>query len=78
MTKRVLIIGAGCSGITAIKAVKEEGLEPVCVERTHSIGGLWYYTKNIKPDGQSTVAKSTVINTSKESMCYRYVRNGIL
>lgn len=33
------------------------------------IGGLWYYTEE-PTDGQSCVMKSTVINTSKEMMCY--------
>jgi dimethylaniline monooxygenase (N-oxide forming) len=32
-------------------------------------GGLWRFTDNSK-DGQACVMKSTVINTSKEMMCY--------
>lgn len=43
----------------------DEGLDVSCVERTQHIGGLWRYTENSK-DGQGCVAKSTVINTSKE------------
>ena len=41
----------------------------MCFERTDHIGGLWYYTSNAV-DGQACVMKSTVINTSKEMMCY--------
>lgn len=67
--KRVAIIGAGCSGLTAIKCCVDEGLEPVCFERTSNLGGLWRYTENVK-DGQGSVMRSTVINTSKEMMCY--------
>ncbi|KAL8597538.1 hypothetical protein ACOMHN_033409 [Nucella lapillus] len=67
--KRVAIIGAGCSGLTAIKCCVEEGLEPVCFERTDHFGGLWRYTEKVK-DGQGCVMKSTVTNSSKEMMCY--------
>lgn len=34
-----------------------------------STGGLWHYTDDPQ-DGQACVMKSTVINTSKEMMCY--------
>ena len=43
MVRRVAIIGAGCSGLTAIKSCLEEGLVPVCFERSNCIGGLWNY-----------------------------------
>ena len=64
---RVAIIGAGASGLTCIKCCKDEGLEPVCFEQEDSIGGLWYYTDE---ERHSSVYKSTVINTSKEMMCF--------
>ena len=67
--KRVAIIGAGASGLPAIKCCLDEGLEPVCFERTEDIGGLWNY-KEQTHDGQATVMKSTICNTSKEMMCY--------
>ena len=68
--KRVAIIGAGGSGLPAIKSVLEESMIPVCFERTNDIGGLWNYSQDVKEDGQASVMKSTVINTSKEMMCY--------
>ena len=68
--KKVCIIGAGASGLTAIKCCKDEGLEPVCFERTEELGGLWNYHEEQREDGQASVYKSTVINTSKEMMCY--------
>lgn len=66
---RVAIIGAGASGLTAIKCCLDEGLEPVCYERSNDIGGLWNYSDTVI-EGQSCVMKSTIINTSKEMMCY--------
>jgi dimethylaniline monooxygenase (N-oxide forming) len=67
--KRVAVIGAGASGLSSIKACLDEDLEPVCFERTGDIGGLWYYTPEVR-EGVSCVMKSTVINTSKEIMSY--------
>ena len=64
---RVAIIGAGSSGLTCIKCCKDEGLEPVCFEQEESIGGLWHFTEE---ERHSSVYRSTVINTSKEMMCY--------
>ncbi|XP_061182954.1 flavin-containing monooxygenase 5-like [Saccostrea echinata] len=69
MTKDVAVIGSGASGLTAIKCCVDEGLHPVCFERTDHIGGLWYYTEEAT-DGQACVMKSTIINTSKEMMTY--------
>ncbi|XP_067661853.1 flavin-containing monooxygenase 5-like [Haliotis asinina] len=67
--KKVLVIGCGASGLAAIKACLDEGLEPVCLERTDDEGGLWNYHEHIRED-QGTVMKSTIINTSKEMMAY--------
>lgn len=67
--KRIAIIGAGASGLTAIKSCLDEGLKPVCFERYDVTGGLWYYNEENEL-GRSTVMKSTVINTSKETMAY--------
>jgi len=42
---RIAIIGAGCSGLTAIKHLIEAGIEDViCYEKTDQIGGNWVYT----------------------------------
>jgi dimethylaniline monooxygenase (N-oxide forming) len=67
--KRVAIIGAGVSGIIAIKCCLDEELEPVCFERTGNIGGLWRYEEETT-EGQGCVMKTTVINTSKEMMAF--------
>lgn len=63
--KRVLVIGAGVSGLTAIKACKEEGLDVVCYEKSGDFGGLWRYHDS-NTDGVPSVMKSTISNTSKE------------
>ncbi|XP_069825155.1 dimethylaniline monooxygenase [N-oxide-forming] 2-like [Dendropsophus ebraccatus] len=69
MSQRVAIIGAGCSGLTAIKCCLEEGLEPTCFEQSDGIGGLWKFTETIEED-RASIYKSVFTNTSKEMMCY--------
>uniref|UniRef100_A0A914QKG1 Flavin-containing monooxygenase n=1 Tax=Panagrolaimus davidi TaxID=227884 RepID=A0A914QKG1_9BILA len=68
MKIKVCVIGAGASGLPAIKSCIENGLEVVCYERTAELGGLWNYRPNQKEGG--TVMASTVVNTSKEMMAY--------
>ena len=67
--KRVAVIGAGASGLTATKSCLDEGLEPVCFERTDDVGGLWLFTEKVR-DGQSCVMNSTITNTTKEMSSY--------
>lgn len=63
--KRIAVIGAGPCGLGAVKTLKDEGLEPVCFERTGYIGGLWRYHDD-DVSGLASVMKTTIINTSKE------------
>jgi dimethylaniline monooxygenase (N-oxide forming) len=67
---RVLVIGAGASGLTAVKCCLDEGLDPVCIERTSDIAGLWNYSNSIAEEDVASVMKSTVINTSKEMIYF--------
>ncbi|XP_004646243.1 dimethylaniline monooxygenase [N-oxide-forming] 5 [Octodon degus] len=67
--KRVAVIGAGASGLSSIKCCLEEGLEPVCFERSVDIGGLWRFQENPE-EGRASIYKSVIINTSKEMMCF--------
>ena len=62
--KRVAIIGAGASGLPALKECQEAGLEATCFERTGHMGGLWRFREDVT-DGHGSVMKSTIINTSK-------------
>ncbi|XP_033626297.1 dimethylaniline monooxygenase [N-oxide-forming] 5-like [Asterias rubens] len=68
MGKKVAVIGAGASGLAALKCCLDEDLEATCFERSDRVGGLWAYRED--RDGQGCVFKSTIINTSKEMMCY--------
>uniref|UniRef100_A0A7E4V9K5 Flavin-containing monooxygenase n=1 Tax=Panagrellus redivivus TaxID=6233 RepID=A0A7E4V9K5_PANRE len=67
--KHVLVVGAGASGLPAIKSCLEYGFSVVCFERSNDIGGLWRY-KNDPVEDEGTVMYSTVINTSKEMTAY--------
>ncbi|MCB9356298.1 MAG: NAD(P)-binding domain-containing protein [Lewinellaceae bacterium] len=61
--KRIAIIGAGCSGLAAIKALTEQGLtDLVCFEKNDQIGGNWVYTA---AEGHSSVCETTHIISSK-------------
>ncbi len=64
---RVCIIGAGPSGFTALKALREAGIETVCFEASDDIGGNWYYDN---PNGQSACYQSLHIDTSKTRACF--------
>ncbi|XP_065290178.2 flavin-containing monooxygenase 5-like [Dermacentor albipictus] len=67
---RVAVVGAGCCGITAVKACLEEGLDVVCFEKASDCGGLWWYRDETPESGTGTVMRFTVANTSKEMSCY--------
>ena len=69
-SKRVCVIGAGSSGLTAIKACLEEGQRPVCFERGLDIGGLWNYSAHLSAPGWASIYDSLVINTCKQMMSF--------
>ncbi|GMR45239.1 hypothetical protein PMAYCL1PPCAC_15434, partial [Pristionchus mayeri] len=66
--KRVCVVGAGAAGLPSIRHALLYGFEVVCYEGQGDIGGLWRY----KPEetNESSVMKSTVINSSKELTAY--------
>ena len=65
---RVAVVGAGVSGLAAVKCCRDEGLDVVCFERRNDLGGLWNYTEIVEP-GQSNVARSVIL-TKKLSIEY--------
>ncbi len=65
--KKVCIIGAGSSGITACKALLEEGVSFDCYEKGSGIGGNWRYNND---NGMSSAYRSLHINTNREIMSY--------
>ena len=64
MPARICIIGAGLSGLAAIKSCLDEGLEPVCLERDNDIGGTWRYTEDTDLP-RAGVYKGLAMNTSR-------------
>lgn len=63
----ICVVGAGSSGIVAIKALREQGLPVVCFEKGSDIGGNWRFRND---NGMSAAYRSLHINTSKERMAY--------
>ncbi|MEY3541382.1 MAG: hypothetical protein RLZZ204_194 [Bacteroidota bacterium] len=62
MSKRVCVIGAGPSGITAAKNLKDEGMDVVVFDLGAEVGGNWVFTEEI---GHSSVFETTHIISSK-------------
>ncbi|NXX40921.1 FMO3 monooxygenase, partial [Tricholaema leucomelas] len=69
MVQRVAVVGAGVSGLAAIKCCLEEGLEPTCFERSDAVGGLWYYTDKAE-EGRASIYRTVFTNSCKEMSCY--------
>ncbi len=63
----VCIIGAGPTGITTAKRMKEFGIPFDCYEASDEVGGNWYY-KN--PNGMSACYQSLHIDTSKWRLAF--------
>ncbi|HEV8244921.1 MAG TPA: NAD(P)-binding protein, partial [Polyangiaceae bacterium] len=59
------VIGAGCSGLTAVKALMDAGISVCCYERSDRVGGNWVFGNN---NGLSRIYRSLHINTSRERM----------
>lgn len=69
MPNRVAIVGAGLSGLTSIKCCLDEGLEPICFERSDDIGGLWRFTEHVE-EGRASLYRSVVSNACKEMSAF--------
>jgi dimethylaniline monooxygenase (N-oxide forming) len=63
----VCVIGAGSSGIAAVKALHERGFEFECFEASDRVGGLWVYKNR---NGKSAAYRSLHVNTSRRRMEY--------
>jgi dimethylaniline monooxygenase (N-oxide forming) len=64
---RAAVIGAGSSGIAAIKALHQRGFDVTGFEKSDRVGGNWVF-QNI--NGMSSAYRSLHINTSRERMEY--------
>jgi dimethylaniline monooxygenase (N-oxide forming) len=67
VTKRACIIGAGSSGIAALKALTDARIELDCFEKSDRVGGNWVYGNK---NGMSAAYQGLYINTSRERMQY--------
>jgi hypothetical protein len=65
---RIAVIGAGCSGITALKNILQVGIEDVvCYEQNSDVGGNWIYSARAS---HSSVCETTHIISSKTMSSY--------
>lgn len=64
----IAIIGAGISGLTAGKALRDRGLDYTCFEASDDIGGNWYFRN---PNGASSAYESLHIDTYRDSVSFR-------
>ncbi|MGB1448491.1 MAG: flavin-containing monooxygenase [Flavobacteriaceae bacterium] len=62
MEKSVCVIGAGPSGITALKNIHEAGIKVVAYDFNHDVGGNWIYSEK---ESHSSVFETTHIISSK-------------
>jgi hypothetical protein len=61
----VAVIGAGSSGIAALKALHERGLDATCFEASDRVGGNWVFENK---NGVSAAYRHLHINTSRDRM----------
>jgi dimethylaniline monooxygenase (N-oxide forming) len=59
------VIGAGSSGIAAVKAFHARGFDVDCFEKSDRVGGNWVFKNR---NGMSSAYRSLHINTSRERM----------
>jgi dimethylaniline monooxygenase (N-oxide forming) len=65
---KVCVIGAGPSGLTTIKQLRDEGHDVLCFERETDIGGIWYRHVH---DADNTKAYDAILLTSSiKIMCF--------
>ncbi len=65
--RKVCVIGAGISGLTAIKALKQAGVAVEGFEKGSDIGGMWRYEND---SGTSSAYRSLHIDSSRQSLAY--------
>ena len=63
----VCLIGAGSSGITVAKGLKERGIPFDCFDKSDRVGGNWVFGNK---NGMSASYRTLHINTSRERMEY--------
>ncbi|KAH7952697.1 hypothetical protein HPB49_000425 [Dermacentor silvarum] len=66
---QVCVVGAGPSGLACARQMLDYGFDLVLYERSADIGGLWVY-KDDDVEGQASVMRTTIINSSKEMSAF--------
>ena len=61
------MIGAGVSGLTAVKALGDWNIPHTCFEASDDVGGNWYFRN---PNGRSSAYRSLHIDTSKNAISF--------
>ncbi|XP_077309144.1 flavin-containing monooxygenase 3-like [Lithobates pipiens] len=69
MANTVAVIGAGISGLAALKCSLEVGLQAICFEKSEYVGGLWKFMDQAE-EGRASIYRSVFTNACKEMMCY--------
>ena len=67
LSTSVCVIGAGSSGIAAVKALAQRGIAFDCFEKSDRVGGNWVFRNT---NGMSSAYRSLHINTSRARMAY--------
>ena len=67
MIRRVGVIGAGPSGITAVRSLRDAGFEVVCFDANTEVGGNWLFREE---PSHSSVFETTHIISSKTLSSY--------
>ncbi|HZU61622.1 MAG TPA: NAD(P)-binding domain-containing protein, partial [Solirubrobacteraceae bacterium] len=62
------VIGAGVSGLTAVKALGDRQIPHTCFDASDDIGGNWYFQN---PNGRSSAYRSLHIDTSKNAISFQ-------
>lgn len=73
MIDEVCVIGAGVSGLTAMKALGAAGVSYVAYEKGSDIGGMWRYEND---NGVSSAYRSLHIDSSRQSLAWPDFRLG--
>ena len=66
---KACVIGAGPSGITALKNLLDQGIDAIAFDRNSDVGGNWIYNEKVS---HSSVFETTHIISSKTLSQYEY------
>ncbi|MCS7188519.1 MAG: NAD(P)-binding domain-containing protein [Bacteroidia bacterium] len=58
-----VVVGAGPSGLAALRRFREANLKVIALEKRHDVGGVWLYEET--PNGHSAAYRTLVTITSK-------------